>query len=278
MRLEFGEEFFGGGIGGGAESFDRAIANQGSRFRRMFDIRRFAARPAMRDGGEEGTIGFKHETIDGRRREAVAHGLGIFERENASKAHEPASLKDAFHGFDILREAMENGANFPDERLHDFHGFVERIARVNDAAEAQFGGQFQLLLKDRALFCSRLGAFIAGGAKKIQTSFPDGGDFRMFRQFAQSLSNIDWRFVQVIGMPSDGGENIGKLFRDRYGFAICGVIGSNRDDFSDGSFMRARDDLWQVAVESVKTEVGVRVIKNSHRRRSSSYGGLPGAI
>jgi len=282
MRLfEFGEEFVGGGAGGGTEVGEGAFFDFGSKLGDFFDVGGFAAFAAIGNGGEVGAVGLEHELVDRDGGEGVADGLGVFEGGDAGEADEGTHRQDAAHGGGVVHEAMKNAADAANEGLHLRKGVFERAALVDDAVKAELGGDFHLLAEDVGLllFVTRVVGggefgFLAGEVVVIKAGFAEGDDFGVAGKFAERGAEVIGCFEGVGGVPADGGEDGGELFGEFEGAGAAIEVGADGDDSGDAGSGGAFDDLGQFGGESRVIKMGVGVVESwRHRRRENIFCG-----
>src|SRR5690242_9849215 len=105
----------------------------------------------MRHRRKVRTISFKHELVHRRRRHGVADVLAVLKGDDASVTHQPVERQNLLEALNTFTETMKHPAGSGCKWLDLRKQISEGTALMNDAVQAGFSGDFQLLPKNLRL-------------------------------------------------------------------------------------------------------------------------------
>ena len=167
--------------------------------------------------------------------------------------------EDDFGVGERFAEAVELRAHFSGEGREEGEGVVPGIAFVDDDVEPEFGGEFELLGEDGGL-----GAFFGGdalgrAAEVVEAGLADGHDARALGEGADFVDEIGRGLHGVVGMDSNGGEDVRVFLRERDCTTTALDSGADGDDARHARLSRAGKDTVHVVREIREREVRVGV-------------------
>ena len=158
------------------------------------------------------------------------------------------------------------------ERLQQGERVVQRVALVDDAAEPEFGGHFQVLPKERRLpLLNRLviggtgPGFLARQPVIVHAGFTECHNLGMPGQIPQSRPQVARRLHGIRWVPADDGEHVQELLRQPDRPLAALQIGPDANDLGNAGGLGPRNDLRQLVREVRIGQMSVRVVENRHR-------------
>ncbi len=175
-------------------------------------------------------------------------------------------------------EAMEHPFGAVEPWGERGEGFFESGALVDDAIEAELGGDLELLLEELSLFGDEsvveIGWLLGGRGGEtvaIDPRFADRDDFGVAGEGGQIVADVVRGFGGVVWMPADDGEDFGILFGNGDASATAFEVGADGDDSGDASLFGAIEKLGEIVLELGKVQVRVGIVEDRGR-----HGGVSG--
>ena len=142
---------------------------------------------------------------------------------------------------------------------------------MDDAVQAGFGGDFELLKKNLRLllfvaFVLRRGTagLMAGKPVIVQAGFAERHDLGVFRQVSQRRPQILRRFEGVRRMPARNGEHFLESFGERDRAPAALQVRADAEDALDARGARPVQKLGEVRRKLRVIEMGVGVEERRH--------------